>query len=343
MQSPLQTSSRRARRRRSEVRRIAVHLGKFLGLMAVLWGVFYALHVSFPYIRSGMAIMVETKQDYIRENQLFEQGARVRVAVMGISTGMCGFQPKLFDELSGGRVSSFNVCVPEYTNALADLEAMIANGSPPTHIFVTSPWPEPERPTFFRPVPSDAELVDTLFPFRHMPRDLSIFLSRARFRGGVTAFYRAGREYAEKMLQDRGWYFIEGESVFPDYRLPEDYLFPTDKPEKVLFLRPPQSTGPQWDRFYSLCDAHDITILVVPTYVREKAYRQSAENGPWMEAMKPYRRVKFILPDSFRYPNRLFSDHNHLNPDGAERYTRDLWEVVRPHLFPPATAGEGAG
>jgi hypothetical protein len=35
-------------------------------------------------------------------------------------------------------------------------------------------------------------------------------------------------------------------------------------------------------------------------------------------------------PDYWLYPNRIFSDPGHVNPEGAATYTRDLWELLAP-------------
>ena len=42
--------------------------------------------------------------------------------------------------------------------------------------------------------------------------------------------------------------------------------------------------------------------------------------------------VQVIGPDYWQYPNRMFSDPAHLNPHGAEIYTRDLWNLVKREL-----------
>jgi hypothetical protein len=106
---------------------------------------------------------------------------------------------------------------------------------------------------------------------------------------------------------------------------------PTDDPTKPDF-RNGRPVGRQFEKLYALMEKHNIRGWCVPDNRREGGYAPDPVNEKMREELKDRPRIKVIGPDYFLFPKRFFSDAVHLNPDGAEAYTRKLWDTVGPTL-----------
>lgn len=314
-----------------EFGRIARSAAQHLGSGLILWALFQFLWVSFPYVRNGTRVILDAKKQVIEAGEVFPQetNATYRVAVFGESRILCGFLPEQFDAANGGRTVSYNLGMPGDPAFVRNLEIMIERGSVPTHVFLLVPWPRDEfEPTVWKWFQSDDEIMERIFPFRTMPRDLFVFFALARTRGGVEAFYQQSRQYAVTMLADRGYFFIEGQSLFPDHRLPDDYSRPEDS--DAPHVRTVVAEGPYFQRLQRLVRDYGLRIYLIPGYVRDRAYGPPslANEQATRKELEPHPGFCVLGPDYFRYPNSLFSDNVHVNPDGARRYTQDLWNVT---------------
>lgn len=327
-----------------ELGRIARSVARHVGVGLILWALFQFLWVSFPYVRNGTRVILDAKKQVIAGGEVFpkEADAKYRIAVFGESRILCGFIPEQFDEANGGRTVSYNLGMPGDPKFVHNLELMIERGSIPTHVFLLVPWPEKEfEPTVWKWFQSDDLIMDRLFPFRTMPRDLSVFLALARTRGGVEAFYAQSRQYAVTMLADRGYYFIEGQSLFPDHRLPDDYSLPDDSDSPQI--RTVLAEGPYFARLEQLVQDYSLKIYLIPGYVRARAYGppSAANEEATRKQLESHPGFGVLGPNYYRYPNSLFSDNVHVNPDGARRYTDDLWNVTHQLFEQPPQDKEG--
>ena len=301
------------------------------------WLLFAGIHFALPYIRPGAEVVYGAKQQAIARGALFDQRGRVRIAFFGNSKVLAGFDPRLFDTLAGPDVSSYNLGIPDYLRFVDNLEVMCQRGEAPTHVLLVYPWaPPPVAPAdFFRPNIDDSAWMDTVFPFRNLPRNFVLFALRARTRGGIRAYYRAGREQVSKMVDARGYYFIEGQSHFANDRLPEHFRLQTDTPQ-APFLRHAVVTAPEFERLRRLADKFNLRVLFVPPYYRQGEYAPpSNENARLRADLEPYPRFGVAGPDYYLLSNEFFSDPVHLNRQGAQRYTRELSHLLEPILGGP--------
>lgn len=340
---------------RLELRRIAGRLGVYVVVFALAWSALYAAWDRFPYVRNGTDVIVAAKLDEIDQGAVFREAPEgaARVIVLGDSRVLSGFVPDEFDRQSGGRAFSYNAGLPGHSDFVENLDRILRGGNRPSHVFLTLPippvstdrprdpstgrvlWP-PER---FKADPfhwfaSDEAILDAICPFRGLPRDLFTFALLARRRGGMAAFYEQAAGFARRVVEDRGYFFIEGQRLFPDGRLPDDYTLSTD--DRTRPFQPQQLDGssPEFERMCASARKHGFEIYFVPAYRREKA---DAPPPPIDEttarAAAPHPVVHAVGPNYFQYPNRLFSDAVHLNPEGAIRYTGDLWRATEGLLF----------
>lgn len=319
----------------SEVRRTAISLGRFLLAATVLWIVLYWLWTTFPYVRNGTDIIIDAKLQDIRDGKIIPKDveAKYRVVFFGHSKVLCGFKPNQFAELSDGSVYSYNLGLPGKTEFVFKLERMAKAGDIPTHVFLLLAWPgKAFQPSIWKWYESDKPIIDAAFPFRKFPRDLFVFAYRARQSGGLEAFYDYGRQSVLQMERDHGYYFIEGGALFANFRLPDAYAFPKDDLKRIV-ARPVEASGPYFERLKTLAEKYGFSYYLVPSYHRDLACAAAPpQNEEVVRALEGHPHFHLVGPDYYRYPNRDFSDHAHLNREGAERYTADLWNETR-HLF----------
>jgi hypothetical protein len=319
-------------------------LSKAIGLLAVLWLFFAGVNRALPYIGPGAEVVYSAKTEMIRSGSLFRRDAPVKVVIFGNSQVLAGFQPELFDSLSGGTVSSCNLGLPDYLRFIAHLEDLCQRGERPTHVLLMFPWREEPKHGFnlFRLGIEDKRVMDVLFPFRKLPRNLVLFTIRSRSRGGLRAYYEECRRQIQTMLAQKGYYFIEGQSHYPGHRLPDDFRLQKDDPTQP-FLRSAPTEGSEFQRLTALAERYDIRVILVPRYFREGEVAPPEPQSVLAARLAQHSKVSVQGPDCWLLPNRYFSDPTHLNREGAAYYTQQLWALLGPALKPSGFApSEGA-
>lgn len=308
-------------------------------LIAGLWLLFNAISEALPYVRPGAEVIYNAKTLLIRGDPLFRRDAAIKLIVFGDSKVLSAFQPDLFDAPSRGVISSYNLGLPGDLHFLEILESLCQRGERPTHVLLMYPWsdePEKQR-NVFRMGIEDSRVMDELFPFRKMPRNLMLFAVRSQSRGGVFAHYEESRRQAVSMLDKKGYYFIEGQSHYPNHRLPEDFRLQKDDSTRP-FLRHAKTNVPAFKRLEVLVERFNIRVIFVPVYHREGEFAQPGQRSAMEAALVTHPQFSVRGPDYWLLPNRYFSDPVHLNESGAEHYTRRLWELIGSELVESVTS-----
>ncbi len=289
------------------------------------WLLFMAIHTFVPFIRSGHVVIYEAKCNLILSQPILNADSQHRVLIFGDSQILSGFVPSYFDELSGGTVASYNLGLPNFNPLVKELETVLAEGSRPTDVFITLPWVDQKDAAR----PSDGQIITNLFPFRRMVRDAVLFCLRSRTRGGIAQFYEFSRKSKKKMLHERGYYFIEGQSHFPNDRLPEDFSLETDTPERLL-VRDFSIDNETFERLCELSEQYGIRYYIIPVYCRQGQFAPSLLPNEELSKLFASQNCFTILgPDYFSFPNSRFADSQHLNPEGAREYTKRLHEIFQ--------------
>lgn len=297
---------------------------------------------AFPEIVPGSLRVYDEKLSTIQRAALFPMDAQRRILVVGHSYTMAGFEPLVFDRLGSNDCSAFNLGLPVtvFGRRIYKLDEILdmlqKSGNVPTHVLVTwrAPWPpdlsqpKPTAWTWITPKYDSSVAMQKLFPFKQLGRDGLIFLARSCSHGGPSAFGQACNNEVSKMLHNRGYYFMKSDSIYPNDELPVGFCARDDSPNLSMGrdLR-------EWEEFISSMKtrANGPRILLVPNYYRENSCAPAPDNEPLREVLGKYG-VEVVGPDYWQYPNRMFSDAAHLNPTGAEVYTKDLWALLRDHL-----------
>lgn len=318
----------------AEVKKALRQLGRFALILAAIWLVFYGVYAAIPYTRPGVNLIYDAKVHDARHRQLFVANRANRVLIFGNSLVLSGFKPDLFDNLSRGDAESFNLGLPDelwFTGALQDL---LANGQRPTHVLLTVPWrpDSADHRSAFNLIPDDDKFLSTVFPFRRMPRDLVLFAALSRAHGGMKSFYRYAQESVARMQRDRGYYFIEGQSHYSGDQLPADFVLDEDTPDRP-YVRQIAAQGKEFQQLRAWSEQYNFDVFLVPMYFREHAVGSPAPvNAHTATELAEYPRFHVLGPDCFRYPNSMFSDHVHLNPRGADVYTRAVYDLIAPYF-----------
>lgn len=306
---------------------------RFLLLFLSIWVLFFIVDRRFPYIRPGAEIVLTSKREAISSGKLFAPESSIRVAVFGDSRVLSGFIPEVFDRTVGNSVASYNLGLPDTKVFLKMLESFASAEANPTHVLLTLPWSEKEdQAGYFELLQDDRLIINSIFPFRNFPRNLTLFTYQSLRSGGFRNTYESARGKEIQILNSRGYYFIEQQSHFPNHELPDDYRLPTDTPGNS-YVRDIRVGSESFSRLIALAEAKNFKILFVPAMYRRGTWLENDKpNIVSSTAVKNISRVVVLGPDAWFYENRYFSDPVHLNPRGAERYTRELAELFSAHL-----------
>jgi hypothetical protein len=298
----------------------------FVLAVAAVWVVLDVLHNSLPLIRPGSDIVYDAKFDRLARLPLFSATDRNRVMLFGNSKMLAGFRAEEFDAEMGAGTRSVNFGLPGDGRFLPLLETALSAGNVPTHVLLTFAWDDLVPKTLLDQLDDDSAIADALFPFRHMARDVATFV--ALHRHGLLQGYGAAAAERERMLAQRGWYFIRSQSMYADDRLPDDYRLPTDRPaQPEPRAMPPQSLART--RLEQLARQYGFKVILVPSYARRGEEAPSPVDATRRTTVSTDPVIEVAGPDYWLYPPADFADSTHLNPAGASLYTRDLVRLVK--------------
>ncbi|MEA2543757.1 MAG: hypothetical protein QOH35_5123 [Acidobacteriaceae bacterium] len=319
-------------------RHVPSALGWAILFFAVAWAALYGLWRELPYLKNGSDVVFSAKLQWEHQGQVFPADPAVtRVLIFGNSKILAGFVPAwfdhLFDQMSSAdhlHVSSFNSGFPGSDLFLPPLQAMCARGQAPNVLLMTLPWSRDPRPRgIFHFIPDDHAVIDELFPFRNLLRDLTAFLLAAPSHGGVMSYYRESEQNERDVIAERGYHLITEQSRFAGGRLPDDFHLASDLPTTRLPRIAP-STSAQIAPLNQLIRQHHIDCYFVPFYLREgEAAPAEARDSAFAAQVEQATPCKLLGPDYYLYPNRLFADQTHLNQAGARVYTEALFQLLK--------------
>jgi hypothetical protein len=334
--NPAETSTAPVKTNSKEGRKVAWFVARCLLGFAIPWILFYGVFQSLPYLSSGSDIIYRAKLDREFNGSIFPANASARrVLIFGDSRVLTGFIPDQFDGLAtadGLNLSSYNSGYPARTAFMPALKEISENKlNTPDILLLTFPW----RSTHFnafRPLPEDHDIVDQLFPFRYLPRDILSFLILSWEHGGVFNFYRNGPLQAAKMIQDRGYYFLADMSHYPNKTLPDSASLTSDMPHKVD-LRVADPASDELTELNRIIQEHHMQCYFVPLPLRAGTLAQGPEiDRSFADLLERSTPCKLLGPDYYLYPNHMFSDYIHLNPEGAKIYTEAIYRLLAKKL-----------
>jgi hypothetical protein len=303
-------------------------VARFVFWLALIWMVLQTCYTTLPLIRPGADIVLGAKFDSLVQGKLFSPSDRFRIFVFGNSKTMTGFRPEVFDSEFKTGVRSYNLGLPGEARFLPILKAALKAGNIPTHVFLTMPWDNaPDKPTLLDSLRDEEFMLYTLIPFRDLPRDAVIFIATSHMQ--FRQKYQEAAVERSRMLEQRGWYFIKSQSYFPNDELPDGYTIPTDRPNEVAPRVVPAISFVR-SELATLAAHYNFEVVFVPGNMRAGAQAPAPDADAHRDtALSHHSDVRVIGPDYWVYPPSDFSDPVHLNPRGADRYTRDLAQLMQ--------------
>ena len=314
-----------------DARPFARRLLLFVALLGGLWASFLAAHLAMNFTLPGSDAINALAQETIHRGTLFPDSVTaLRVVAFGDSRTQTGFVPDVFDAASENVAYSYNLGLPNETRFVEVIRTLVRRGEIPDVVLLTNSWADAPEPSGLGLLRDDHRMMDELFPFRGLLTNTARFLLRSTSRGGPVAYARQVREYVDEARRNRGYFFVEAMSLFPGHRLPETFRAEGDD-EDLVETRDLEPSGPLFEELVALRKEAGFRAIYVPTYRRVGSRHASSPNSAQAAALAAYG-LERVGPDYWLYPNSYFSDRSHLNPQGAQVYTRDLWNLLAPIL-----------
>lgn len=318
---------------RTELFQIIRALVLFLVFLLAIWLFLDFFARRFPYVRNGASLIGLEKRHLVETDIVFPADGKRKVAIFGHSKILSGFIPDTFDALSGGY--SYNLAVPGSTYFVPLLKPLIEGRQVPNYILlIGGRVGSPPEDGQFHLSGHDQSIIRRLFPFRDLVRDGFSFLLNSRRRGGPATYYELAHQSVLRLRKDRGYYFIEGQSGYPNHRLPDNFSLPADRPSHIE-SRTEAAEESELRYLLETVEKYQIRVFFVPSIFRvnERAEAPST-NSEFANRFRNHPLVTVAGPDYWVLPNQFFSDAVHLNPEGAHEYTTRLWKLMEPYFKP---------
>lgn len=294
--------------------------------------------------KDGAALVCESKREMVRSGEICYQEGKVNVLFLGTSRILAGIIPGRFDRLSGGKTYSYNLALPALPigSAYFILKDYLERNPPPQYVvmqlfvnrcrscdlfnYYASQGYNGigEMADLFWNVENKSIIINGIFPFK-MYRFFAVqYIFDSLFRRGrIVDILSNNRIILERMKEDRGFYFIEEQAVEGN-RL-EGTAGGT--PRRTAGSYDP-FTDPYTRKFFDLTGENGVKVLLIQPVFRNKQYKQLTEMPmQFASVMARYPHVH-TAPKGWilkMYQRRFFADKTHLNPDGAERYTEEIY------------------
>lgn len=323
-----------------------------LGLLLVLamMGLNYLGVKAGGIYKAGAALVCETKRNMVRGGAIHYEKDKINVLFMGTSLILAGIVPTHFDELSGGRTLSYNLALPALpiSSSYFVLKDYLGKNPAPEWIIMQLHINRcricalfnyfsnqglislAEIFSLFMETQVKQIVVSYIFPFKMYKFFIARYLYNSIFHPSrIRRLQENNRAILNRMIGERGYYFIEEQAVSPDNRLPDD----VGEMEKISTAAQPGMEydpfiDPYVEKFFDLTRENGVNVLLIqPVYRRNKVLQYKKIPLQFEMILKEYDHV-FLAKQGWklrRYENRFFSDLTHLNKDGGKRFTGEIY------------------
>lgn len=297
----------------------------FFGFLLMLFfGAVFLLHHSNVYFKDGASAIYRAKLKAIKSKELTFGANKKKIIFIGNSKILAGIQPLLFDSLFAQKTSSLNLALggksasdgmEMLTELDVDFDILVIHDNFPFYSI-----DQPETQNFLK--------------FNNYFKDIYYFFVRSKVKGvSFVEWYNKTREECQRMIEDKGYYFIESQAEYSNLKLPEDYRLVTDTPLKEYQF--PITNFISDDKFIDFIKSNKLTVFVIPNYFRKGEFMESQKGRISNSQKKYFEKMNIHYLDSlsyYSYPNSNYSDHTHLNEYGARIYTRDVFYVLKNYI-----------
>jgi hypothetical protein len=331
------------------------------GNAVVLWALDRGVLRAASVYKDGASIICESKREAVREGTLGPREGAVNVVILGDSRILAGAIPTRFDAEVGHGVYSANLALPALPTGaqLSVLRDLVARNGAPRYLIAYLRADSRRTNVLFDHYAVEGGSFAEILSHAVTRRDSAIlagyfnpiirydelvpqYIWDSLRRPAAIADRRAANSrVVAQMLDDRGYYYIAEQRKFPSGSLPDDFDGGPDSDDAETAY----DEDPYVAAFFDFAASHGISVLLTEPPVRERA-------APARETMPAhYHTILARYPNVHmardgwqrkRYPNRLFSDVTHVNPQGAALFTSamagEFLETFATELERPALA-----
>jgi hypothetical protein len=302
--------------------------------------------------KDGAALVCETKRQMVRSGDIAHHTGKINLLFLGTSRILAGINPVLFDRLAGGKTFSYNLALPALpiSSSYFVLSEYIERNPPPRYVAIQLYINRCRNCTLynyyaaqglrrlqeifslFMNMKNKSIIFNYFFPFRMYKYFTVSYLHNILHRPeAIRKTQRQNRSILERMKKENGYYFIKEQAVAEDNRLPEDFKEKNTRPAQKASEFDPYD-DPFVKKFFDLALEKGIKVLLIQPAYRPNQYLQF-EHLPlhYDIILQHYPNVN-VAPDAWKlkfYPNSSFSDQTHLNPEGANRYTTEIFNEFK--------------
>lgn len=322
-------------------RKLAIFVA--LNIVVIGLGEAAVLHAVKIY-NDGAGIVCAAKRVAVRDGRLGGKPGATNIVSLGDSRVLAGMIPDVFDAAVGRGVYSTNLALPALPIG-PDLyvlrDYVERSGAPAFVILYLRPTGKEE--VFFDHYANQGSTLAEVLSYAFERRDTGVLMSRLNpmamydypFREwlrdailrpqAIDALRASNEAIVTQMLLDRGYYNIREQQLFSNGRVPDDFETSPWPPEEPFEL----DDDPYMPAFFEYARAQGIHVLLVEVPSRRPlAAERNAMPNYYRDALERYANVR-MAKEAWRvkkYPNRLFSDVTHVNPEGAALFTRRVAE-----------------
>lgn len=309
--------------------------------------------------KDGAAQVCETKRQMVRSGAVHYEKDKDNVLFLGTSRILAGIAPTCFDELNGGKTFSYNLALPglPISSAYFVMRDYLEKNPPPQYVVMQLYIDRCrsctlynyyavqglERPaeilSLFKYMPNKAIIFNYIFPFRMYKFHTARYIFDSIFMPGrIRSIRKKNNAILNRMIENKGYYFIEEQAMAANNMLPDDFA---EEGRGGETINKASSYDPFVDpyvkMFFDLARDCGVKVLLIEPPYRERQYLQHGEMPLQYEMLlKQYSNVA-IAREGWKlkfYENRFFSDPTHLNKEGAQRYTGEIYEEFKEAFLP---------
>lgn len=209
---------------------------------------------------------------------------------------------------------------------------MTQAGNVPTHVLLTQDWQDDrEQPSSFEWIHNNRIIVNKIIPWRDLPRDLTLFAFESLRKRSIKKVYSGNQDQVDGVLINRGYYFIKSQSHFENDELPNDFKLASDDAFRRKIRSQPKTSW-VFHELIRLQKEYGFIIITIPTYYRIGEYAEPELITDLSPKETENQNILSIELGYVLYPPKFFADPVHLNPRGAEAWTRDIGNWIRTTL-----------
>lgn len=321
-----------------------------VGLLLNIFLVYAMIEVSKIY-KDGASIICEQKREMVRKRVLAPKKGGENVLVMGNSSILAAFVPAVFDSLLQYHYYSINLGLPAAPLVMNyfTLQDYLNNNDAPDYILLNlniynEKWYGGFPKYGLQGVSSLAEIYsyytnlsdkkivrNFFFPCNIYLKPIVKYCYNSIFnRNDFLATRQKNRTIIEKMGNNRGYYFIREQALFPDEKLPDNFHEGLH-PELEMVIGDPFQ-DPYVQKFFDLAKEQKIKVLLIHSPFRFGRLKQFSSLPDYYEAVLAKYDNVFVAKNGWKfkyYQNSFFSDQVHMNFEGAVKYTKDIAKEFR--------------